>query len=1420
MRSSTLLSVSLFAIFLAVLPAAAQECSATKKCATGCCSKFGFCGTDEEHCGEGCLSTCDFRLGCDAQNPCADGTCCSKFGFCGFGKDYCAPEVCLAGCDAKSQCDPGTFGADYVQLKKCPLNVCCSKYGYCGATAEFCGDKKVKRPSCAVDSTRPMRRVVGYYEGWAARRTCQAFMPEDVPAGVYTHLNFAFAGIDPVSFQVVPAQAEDIPLYSRLTALKARDSALKVYIALGGWTFNDPGATFHTFSQLAADEAKQRVFFASLISFMNTYDFDGVDIDWEYPVDPERGGTAADYANFPRFLQNLRAALHGGSGGRNGLTVTLPVSFWYLQHFDIVELEKWVDFFNVMSYDLHGLWDRGNKWLGAFLNAHTNMTEITEYLDLFWRNNVNPEKVTLGLAFYSRTFLAADPGCTEAQCMFDAVGEAGPCSKDEIGGTLTNAELTDQIRAAGVTPKLDKDAMVKVAVVGRKWITYDDEDTFKLKADAARKLCLGGVMVWAVSQDYTERGAAAVSAAAGGSSQQRKRADAVVYETRYSKQLQRATYYESPKAKSIWFPTAPVYQPSPNVVRSQCYWSNCGAGCPADYVPVPRLDTDASKNELMQDGGQCAGGRLRHFCCPSGKAIPKCGWFDFYNGKCGKFGTCPSGSEDILGPLFRQREVGSTQTACNNGKAQVACCETKDEDLKSLDSMRGYDVCRWLGWAPGHCDAYSYVDYEAARAGACKVGDPSRPHYLLGTLLGSGATACHNSELGWKYDQYRPLCCEEPKTDTQWLDCNLVSAELKDGNFCEASCPTGTIRLAMEKPNVYDDCKGGAHAMCCEPRFLTKATNDAEIHDGYFQALVKVLASPDKCDWVKYEEENSPSQVQARDWASPQWASDCKVAAEGTANMLGNWNVDPDVREKYMADWDRAVSSLSMSYVPASTMQQLPAGDAFSTAPSASIQTDIVQYSLNLAKPINDAKAKGEKPKAYACDPTYDWEPSPDLNEDIDDSGEEEIQPDITGVVIQLTRRYDELLSGADSPPLLARMLGFLNLSEAEDWAALHNGTQSGTLTAALGKPKRYADLLEVPEQSKNETLEERDARYQTGNIRKYTVLSHTQPEWTPDIIESAPYPNGNQGDDLIEINQDPHRYVVTLQSCEPDGYTLVTHATKAEAKGIWVSEHILELNTIGRYLTASLDGGLGGSSAIDMPMYSFERRAAKVDEAVKFVGMWEPWSNVYAISPADTCLARLGSVQHTDGLVVCDSKLNGMKTRLYKLESPVGETTWESNCRSPTPESLGRALGAIQLISAVFDYYNDANVKKRHQQVYNDVMTELNRFTKAYDFAYGGRITGKWTEGDWERRWWEFMLAHFLRVESHTRIWLQNKLNGLDEVWHEAFARCGSDKDWCAFCIHARKLIRKHWDAVTTGQHVKFDFGIFEKPRFQVPTD
>lgn len=41
--------------------------------------------------------------------------------------------------------------------------------------------------------------------------------------------------------------------------------------------------------------------------------------------------------------------------------------------------------------------------------------------------------------------------------------------------------------------------------------------------------------------------------------------------------------------------------------------------------------------------------------------MPKCGWFDFYYGKCSQNGSCPDSSEEIVGHAGRWCEVGSTQ---------------------------------------------------------------------------------------------------------------------------------------------------------------------------------------------------------------------------------------------------------------------------------------------------------------------------------------------------------------------------------------------------------------------------------------------------------------------------------------------------------------------------------------------------------------------------------------------------------------------------------------------------------------------------------------------------------------------------------------------------------------------------------------
>jgi len=71
----------------------------------------------------------------------------------------------------------------------------------------------------------------------------------------------------------------------------------------------------------------------------------------EYPQADDRGGQADNTANYVSLARELKAAI-----GSKGISMTLPTSYWYLQHFDVKSLQQYVDWFNFMAYDLHGTW--------------------------------------------------------------------------------------------------------------------------------------------------------------------------------------------------------------------------------------------------------------------------------------------------------------------------------------------------------------------------------------------------------------------------------------------------------------------------------------------------------------------------------------------------------------------------------------------------------------------------------------------------------------------------------------------------------------------------------------------------------------------------------------------------------------------------------------------------------------------------------------------------------------------------------------------------------------------------------------------------------------------------------------------------------------------------------------------------------
>ena len=148
-------------------------------------------------------------------------------------------------------------------------------------------------------------------------RTCQRIAPSKINTKGLTHLNFAFAEIDPTNFNIVPTNPGDSALYAQFTAL--RSAVMQTWIAIGGFDFSSPGPTHSTWSDMASTSANRSVFISSLVDFMRKWGFQGVELDWEYPASPTQGGRVEDTQNFVSLVAEMRAAF----GTNYGISVTL-----------------------------------------------------------------------------------------------------------------------------------------------------------------------------------------------------------------------------------------------------------------------------------------------------------------------------------------------------------------------------------------------------------------------------------------------------------------------------------------------------------------------------------------------------------------------------------------------------------------------------------------------------------------------------------------------------------------------------------------------------------------------------------------------------------------------------------------------------------------------------------------------------------------------------------------------------------------------------------------------------------------------------------------------------------------------------------------------------------------------------------------
>ncbi|KXJ87068.1 oviduct-specific glyco protein, partial [Microdochium bolleyi] len=381
------------------------------------------------------------------------------------------------------------------------------RWGFCGMTKDFCEKKdngatggcqsNCDQPGPKKKASEQLNRVIGYYEAWRHDSKCQDMGLNDIPVNSLTHLYFSFAFITPGEFNIIGMDGLPDKLFTDFTSLKKKNPGLKTIIAVGGWTHNDPGPLQKVFSNMVSTKETRAKFIKNLLSFLRKYAFDGVDFDWEYPGADDRGGVPEDGVNFTKFLKELDDE-NNKQPNKYIVSFTVPTSFWYLRHFDLKAVD-YTDFVNVMSYDLHGVWDRDNP-IGSHIYGHTNLTEMSLAFDLFWRNDVPAGKLNMGLGFYGRAFQLADPSCNKPGCLFKGGATKGACSGES--GILSYREIQEVIDKYKIKPVHDKEAGVKYITWNTdQWVSFDDKDTFKQKKDLASKLGLGGFLIWAIDQD-------------------------------------------------------------------------------------------------------------------------------------------------------------------------------------------------------------------------------------------------------------------------------------------------------------------------------------------------------------------------------------------------------------------------------------------------------------------------------------------------------------------------------------------------------------------------------------------------------------------------------------------------------------------------------------------------------------------------------------------------------------------------------------------------------------------------------------------------------------------------------------------------------------------------------------------------------